>query len=186
MASDNSDHEYFTEEVRSPLGEVGALGALLDPQRDSEDGVEDMSLAGSPGVSATTFNLQPVQIGDDVIRIRYGVCHGIVPKIDDGGATEITADLDDADNPEITVTASGKLYIKVDLATDTYEAENPVIEYAATVPDDVDRVSAHHELADVTWDSADGGSITLIVPVHGGNIDMASCGGVINYWDLNA
>lgn len=46
MSEVNTDHDTFTEELRSPLGN---LGSHLDPQRDSGDGVEDMSTVPSAG-----------------------------------------------------------------------------------------------------------------------------------------
>lgn len=137
------------------------------------------TLAIDPGNnSSTSFPLKPVQTAPTKIRIKYGTVHGIVPKI---GTDAITAEIADEANPEITVTFSGKLYVKVDLAADTYEAENPTIAFAAEVPADVDRESAHQELAAVTYAS---GAITAIVPVHQGSLDVASCAGVTNYWDL--
>lgn len=132
------------------------------------------------GGAAATYPLQIVKVAEKKIAIRYGTVHGVVPKI---GASEITPDLADDANPEISVSASGKLYAKVDLAADTYAPENPILAYAATVPADVDRVSAHQELAAVTYDSGSG-AITNIAPVHQGSLGIASCAGVTNYWDL--
>lgn len=132
---------------------------------------------GVPAASAT-FPLQPVKSAANKLKFRYGTVHGIVPTI---GGTELTADL--ADSPELTITESGKVYVKVDLAADTYEAENPIIAFAATVPADVDRVSAHAEIVDVVYDSGTS-AITSFAPAHKGSIDVASCAGVTNYWDL--
>lgn len=138
-----------------------------------------LALVRSSGGSASNKHpLQPVQSAPTKIRIRYGLIHADVPSIDD---TEITAQIGDEANPEITITQSGKLYAGVDLAEDTYKPENPIIAFAEAVPDDVDRLKAYREMASVTF--ADG-KITNITPVVRGNMDVASCGGVLNYWDM--
>ncbi|MDQ8206227.1 hypothetical protein QEH52_01805 [Coraliomargarita sp. SDUM461003] len=137
-------------------------------------------LAVDPGTiaAAAAWPLKPVVYGATEVRFVYGLVHADPPKIDD---EEILADIDDPDYPGLTCGSAGKIYVGVDLAADTYEPENPIIAFADTVPDDVDRSKAYVEIADVAF--ADG-AITKVTPVHRGNIDMASCGGVLNYWDL--
>lgn len=131
-----------------------------------------------PGRPKDPFPLEPVLSTSTTLKFRFGTVHGIVPKIDE---EELTARLDES--PELEIDGSGKVYIKVDLAEDTYEATNPVIEFAETVPEDEDRVNAHAIIVDVEFDEAEN-TIKSFSPAHRGSIDMASCGGVINYWDL--
>lgn len=160
------------------------LAGEPEQQRDSGDLIETVEIKSNGGVIETTFPLQPVQSGDDKVIFRYGTVHGIVPKI---GTDAITIDIDDEDNPKLTVTATGVIYVKVDLAASTYEAENPTLVFVTgdetDIPADVDRVSAHHLLVGVEWDDATN-SIKTLSPVHQGSIDVASCAGVSNYWDL--
>jgi hypothetical protein len=134
--------------------------------------------------SGNPFPLKPAVFEGNKVRFRYGTVHGIVPKIDD---TELTASISDEDAPEITVTGAGVIYVKVDLAEDTYEAENPVIEFvagdASDIPEDVDRESAHQLIVTVEWND-ETSSIARVSSAHKGSLDMASCGGVLNYWDL--
>lgn len=135
------------------------------------------------GSAQAKYPLQPL-IGSTPVKVkfRYGTVHGIVPMI---GGDPLTPAL--ADSPELTITGAGVIYAKVGLAPDTYEAENPVLEFVAgdesNIPDDVARVSAHELLVGVAWD-AEAGAITDLAPTHTGSIDVASCGGVVNHWTL--
>lgn len=142
-------------------------------------------LSIDPGglASGSRFPLKPIKTGANKVRFVYGTVHGIVPRIgsDYDSGTDLTGTITDPASPELTVTESGVIYVQVDLAEDTYEAEKPLIAFAANLPGDVPRESAYQILCALTYDS---GEITLGTPAHQGSIDMASCGGVMNYWDL--
>lgn len=136
------------------------------------------------GGTSKSFPLQPVKSGADKVKFRWGTVRGIGPQI---GGEPITTDLNDEANPEITVDAAGVIYVKVDLAPDTYEATNPVLAFVAgdesDIPEDIPRESAHAPLVSVAWDT-ENEAITGLSPAHKGSIDVASCAGVTNYWDL--
>jgi hypothetical protein len=126
-----------------------------------------------------TFPLEPVRSGDDKVKFRWGTVNGLTPKI---GEVEITAGIDEDVNPLLTITQSGIIYVKVDVAASTLVINNPVLLFGTTVPADTS-TAAHRALVNVTWNAGDS-VISAIAPSHRGSIEVATCGGVLYYWDL--
>lgn len=134
------------------------------------------AIQGVGGGAEETYPLQPVQVGDDKVKFRWGTVNGYTPKI---GTDEITSNVNDAANPEFTITGAGYIYVKVDVSS-TFVIDNPVLEFAATVPTDT-TTNAYRSIVNVGWTS---GAITSLAPAHRGSIEVATCGGVLYYWDL--
>lgn len=131
------------------------------------------------GGGVSKFPLKPHRSGANKVKFTWGTVNGYTPTIDE---VEITADLDDPANPEITISESGIIYVKVDVAEGAFAIDNPVLEFATSVPADT-TTAAHRAIVNVAWDS-ESSSISSIAPSHRGSIEVASCGGVVYYWDL--